>query len=169
MPILDVSPSTGDNAAGQQEAGGAAAAGDGASSQHRGVYDVAENVQSWDDKIRELRAEAQRIRDDRRKVMRTLKCSQAKAKRLREKARTLSESDMLQILKMKRPLPASNSAASTDTTPAASSSGGAGVASSSSSSSSLGQAAPASITTRFDEWLAALRAHAVFYLSCQDT
>ena len=39
------------------------------------------------------------MRDDRRKVMRSLKNSMAKAKRLRDKARTLSEEDMLQILK----------------------------------------------------------------------
>jgi len=151
MPILDVTPGTGDNATGPQEAGGASTESPGASSHRQSVYDAGDDVESWDDKIRELRAEAQRIRDDRRKVMRTLRASQAKAKRLRDKARSLSEADMLQILKMKRPALASNSAASTGTTTTASSSGEAGVASSSSSSSSSGSAAAAGITTRFDE------------------
>ena len=60
------------------------------------------------------------MRDDRRKVMRSLKNSMAKAKRLRDKARTLSEEDMLQILKMRR---ASSSTDSSSPGSAAASSG----------------------------------------------
>ena len=53
-------------------------------------------------KIQNLRQEAQKLRDDRAKVSKQLKNEQRKNKRLKERAKHLTEDDMVAILSMKR-------------------------------------------------------------------
>ena len=57
---------------------------------------------SWPDRITELKKQTLELRATRQKVAKELKAAQRKNKRLKERARSLSEEDMLQILVMKR-------------------------------------------------------------------
>ena len=57
---------------------------------------------SWPNRISELKKQTLELRATRQKVAKELKAAQRKNKRLKERARSLSEEDMLQILVMKR-------------------------------------------------------------------
>ena len=78
----------------------------------------------WAQRIKILKTEQQQLRSQRQKVTKDLKAAQRKNKRLKERARFLSEDDMVQILVMKRTKDAGNeTAAVVASTGGASSSG----------------------------------------------
>lgn len=56
----------------------------------------------WEGRIQELKLASNALRQHRQKVAKDLKSAQRKNKRLKERARCLSEEDMIQILVMKR-------------------------------------------------------------------
>ena len=56
----------------------------------------------WEGRIQELKSASLALRQHRQKVAKDLKAAQRKNKRLKERARCLSEEDMIQILVMKR-------------------------------------------------------------------
>ena len=151
MPLIDASSEAADSVVATPQGTSSPSQGDPRPTQS--IDDAAlSNVLPWDDKIRDLRLEASRMRTERKAVMRQLKNTKQKARRLKSKAKTLSEQDMLQILKMKR----TASAAETPASPRASaSSGSAGNSPASSGSSEAGVASTAvammSIAERFDE------------------
>ena len=152
MPLIDASPGQSDNGDTTREASAAPPQSHGSRTENAPHQDLTQ-LESWDDKVKHLRSEATKMRDDRRKVMRSLKNSMAKAKRLRDKARTLSEEDMLQILKMRR---ASSSTDSSSPGSAAASSGSGTAAPSNPANTTRaeGDANGANYTgieTRFDE------------------
>ena len=67
---------------------------------HRILLDMA--TTGWADRITKLKTEAKELREHRQKVAKELKAAQRKNRNLKERARCLSEEDMLQILVMKR-------------------------------------------------------------------
>ena len=56
----------------------------------------------WATRITDLKKQTIQLREDRQRVAKALKCAQRKNKRLKERARCLTEEDMVQILVMKR-------------------------------------------------------------------
>lgn len=56
----------------------------------------------WPARISDLKKQTVELRETRQRVAKDLKAAQRKNKRLKERARSLSEEDMLQILVMKR-------------------------------------------------------------------
>ena len=63
---------------------------------------VDSQVEGWCDRIASLKKQTQNLREQRQKLAKELKAAQRKNKRLKERARCLSEEDMVQILVMKR-------------------------------------------------------------------
>ena len=83
------------------------------------VVSVMDSVRtSWQERVQDLKTQTQRLREDRQRVAKDLKAAQRKNRRLKERARCLSEDDMMSILLMKRMKPT----AATSNTKAASSS-----------------------------------------------
>ena len=73
----------------------------------------------WAARITGLKKQTQELREERQRVAKELKAAQRKNKRLKERARCLSEEDMVQILVMKRTM--RNAVASSDAASSASS------------------------------------------------
>lgn len=94
----------------------------------------------WEGRIQELKVASNALRQHRQKVAKDLKAAQRKNKRLKERARCLSEEDMIQILVMKRGKSAAIAASSASD---AASSSSCGLPSGSGSSMPSGSTGPA--------------------------
>ena len=157
MPIIDATPlQRSDATPAGDAAGDGTSAGHGASAP--GTKATAEHsvIEGWATRVRELRAAADQHRIERRKTQRALKNMRARVGRLKKKAKDLTESDMLEILRTKREI-----AAARDEEPSGSRSRGASAASSGAAAASSRPAEtgmeeedsqmPEGITSRFDE------------------
>lgn len=134
MPVVDASDAVrGTKRAGKVARDDAASGGSCTTSEAASLEEPALTGGNWDQRIKALKMEANQIRDDRRKVMRQLKAAQRKNKRLKERARTLSEEDMIHILSMRR-----NRSASADDRASGSASGSASSGAAPASASSEG-------------------------------
>ena len=77
----------------------------------------------WAERIRNLKSETHALREKRQKVAQELKAAQRKNRRLKERARCLSEEDMLQILVMKKAKSTSSATGSSSSAAGSASSG----------------------------------------------
>ena len=66
------------------------------------MTDLEPTCLSWPEKIAQLKKSTEEARSHRQKLAKELKSAQRKNKRLKERARFLSEEDMVQILVLKR-------------------------------------------------------------------
>ena len=63
---------------------------------------MSSKVQNWAKRIQYLKKQQDQVRDTKKKLAKDLKAAQRKTRRLKERARHLSEEDMMNILLMKR-------------------------------------------------------------------
>ena len=84
-------------------------------------------VQNWAKRIQDLKKQQDQVKGLRKKLSKDLKAAQRKTRRLKERARHLSEDDMMAILMMKRKIfkadPEANPESPTDLTEGGQSSG----------------------------------------------
>ena len=102
MPVVDSIAPLGNKRKRAEEAGLAAA---GFAKAEKASVDLREQETTptaWADKIAELKKSTLEARLHRQRLAKDLKSAQRKNKRLKERARMLSEEDMVQILVMKR-------------------------------------------------------------------
>ena len=101
MPVVDTVVSA--NAGSEEHAVDSSAGSGTAAPPASSSVAIAElSASGWPGKISELKKETLLLRASRQRVAKELKAAQRKNKRLKERARCLSEEDMLQILMMKR-------------------------------------------------------------------
>ena len=116
MPVIDIAADA------RQRTGSAAPASAASEAAPRSMeaatsVTVPVETQGWAEKIAGLKKATSELREERQRVAKELKAAQRKNKRLKERARTLSEEDMMQILVMKR----AKKEAATEVDPASSS------------------------------------------------
>ena len=103
MPIVDAAQGSQSQKSRRPSEDGEASSSGAASSSQNGVAVAGQlNGGNWQQRIKALKDEAKTMRDERKTVMKRLKAAQRKNKRLRDRARILSEEDMLHILSMRR-------------------------------------------------------------------
>ena len=105
MPVVDASTSGAGASAGHA---GAEATGASAAVPEAPANGLTLASEGWAARIQELKKQTSQLREDRQRVAKELKAAQRKNRRLKERARCLSEEDMLQILVMKRAKSAEN-------------------------------------------------------------
>ena len=102
MPIVEATNPGGKTKKHGSEAGPASAGHAAAEKTEVALTDLELAPTGWADKIAELKKTTVEARAHRQKLAKELKAAQRKSKRLKERARFLSEEDMVQILVMKR-------------------------------------------------------------------
>ena len=100
MPIVDVVGRADSSRPGPASA--TVASSSSATSEQAAVLTGTEPAQDMASRIQQLRGSQMRLREQKHKISKELKAAIRKSKRLKERARHLSEEDMLHILVMKR-------------------------------------------------------------------
>ena len=102
MPTLDIIGKSGCEKTDRPQPDAASAGSAGSKKTGLEMTELEPTCLSWPEKIAQLKKSTEEARSHRQKLAKELKSAQRKNKRLKERARFLSEEDMVQILVLKR-------------------------------------------------------------------